>query len=273
MPPIANSGQFAAPINDAIAARTGLSSQLPVHVGIHDSNASLVPYLGESQEPFSVLSTGTWIIAMAVGGKEVVLNEHRDSLLNVNARGVAVPSARFMGGRERHDLLQHCRVDALAVEDIDRVLIQLLIKDVFVMPSHVKDTGPYPQATGKWTGNSTALTAAERSCAVALYLALMSEECLSLIGARGMTHVEGPMAHDSALTQMLAVATGRAVSLSESMTGTSAGAAMLIARPVQEIRNTLVDVPADRHKRLLDYATRWREHLHRHTQVSAVSRR
>ena len=43
-------------------------------------------------------------IAMAVGGADVTLDPARDTLVNVNAFGQAVPSARFMGGRE-HDLL------------------------------------------------------------------------------------------------------------------------------------------------------------------------
>ena len=37
--------------------------------GAHDSNASLVPYLASRSDPFTVLSTGTWVIIMAVGGK------------------------------------------------------------------------------------------------------------------------------------------------------------------------------------------------------------
>ena len=36
---------------------------------------------------------------MAMGARKVALDEARDTLINVNALGDPVPSARFMGGR------------------------------------------------------------------------------------------------------------------------------------------------------------------------------
>lgn len=49
-----------------LAEQTGLFADTPVMVGIHDSNASLLPYLG-TDDAFTIVSTGTWVIAMAVG--------------------------------------------------------------------------------------------------------------------------------------------------------------------------------------------------------------
>jgi sugar (pentulose or hexulose) kinase len=86
------------PVKPAIAAEAGLAADTPVTCGIHDSNASLLPHLLGRAAPFSVVSSGTWIIAMAIGGASVVLDPERDTLVNVNARGEPVPSARFMGG-------------------------------------------------------------------------------------------------------------------------------------------------------------------------------
>ncbi|MEO1240205.1 MAG: FGGY family carbohydrate kinase, partial [Pseudomonadota bacterium] len=86
-----------------IAHTTGLAQTTPVRAGIHDSNASLLPHLLGRTPPFSVVSTGTWVIAMGVGATPKPLDPTRDTLVNVNALGNPVPSARFMGGRE-HDL-------------------------------------------------------------------------------------------------------------------------------------------------------------------------
>ncbi|MCE3590562.1 hypothetical protein LXJ59_28655, partial [Escherichia coli] len=66
--------------------------------GIHDSNASLLPHLMTRSSPFSVVSTGTWVVLFAVGGQLDKLDQARDTLANVDAYGKAVPSARFMGG-------------------------------------------------------------------------------------------------------------------------------------------------------------------------------
>ena len=47
-----------------------------------------------------MVSTGTWVVIFAVGGDLDHLDPKRDTLANVDALGRAVPSARFMGGRE-----------------------------------------------------------------------------------------------------------------------------------------------------------------------------
>ncbi len=86
-----------------LAEQTGLVGNTPVLNGIHDSNASLLPYLDKA--PCAVLSTGTWVIAMALGDRLPTLNPNADMLLNVAADGRLVPTARFMGGRERDEAL------------------------------------------------------------------------------------------------------------------------------------------------------------------------
>lgn len=83
-----------------IATEVGFCKAVPVHCGIHDSNASLLAHLMEREGPFSVVSTGTWVVSFAVGGNLDGLDPERDTLANVDAYGRAVPSARYMGGRE-----------------------------------------------------------------------------------------------------------------------------------------------------------------------------
>ncbi|TGP55948.1 carbohydrate kinase, partial [bacterium M00.F.Ca.ET.229.01.1.1] len=73
---------------------------IAIHNGVHDSNAALYAYRRQGLGPLTVVSTGTWVVSMAVGGGRVELDPARDTLVNVNALGDPVPSARFMGGRE-----------------------------------------------------------------------------------------------------------------------------------------------------------------------------
>jgi hypothetical protein len=47
---------------------------------------------------FSVLSTGTRVIAMAIGEADATLGPAADRLLNVDANGHPVGTARFMAG-------------------------------------------------------------------------------------------------------------------------------------------------------------------------------
>ncbi len=257
MPPTRRSGQLSGRLLPDNAKKTGLPETTPVYTGIHDSNASLVPHLIAHSAPFTVLSTGTWFISMAIGGKATPLDESRDTLLNVNAYGDPVPSARFMGGRERELL-------GISENSTETALEELLSQKTppLLLPSVVPDTGPFPDTSTIWI--NPVEDGPIRDSAVTLYLALMTCECLKLIGSDGPTYIEGPLAHDRHFTQMLAAVSKRAVYVSASQTGTSVGAAMLINPPetVPEYTQTGID---NRRCKLLDaYASLWLEQLQSH---------
>ena len=259
MPPACQSGQLSGTLLPAIAKSLNLPTSTPVYIGIHDSNASLVPHLIYRRSPFTVVSTGTWFISMAVGGHEAELDEQRDTLLNINAQGVAVPSARYMGGRER-DMLGVSTADSnLAIDTI------LNSGDIALqMPSTVQGTGPYPNATAQWANGYEPRSRAERDCAIAWYLALMTCESMRLIGADGPICVEGPLSQDQFFVQMLAAASARPVVTSGSQTGTSVGAAMLIDSPREQPVDAMVELDPQRCRQLQHYASLWRDALRRH---------
>ncbi|HTN63965.1 MAG TPA: carbohydrate kinase, partial [Devosia sp.] len=209
------------PILPDIAAATGLPADTPVTCGIHDSNASLLPHLGAHETPFTILSTGTWVIAMTVGGDTAGLDPARDSLANVDAFGRAVPTARFMGGREFDMLAPGAETPSDA--DIARVIGE----DVQALPSFMAGVGPFPGADGRWAKGPERLSAGQRTAAVSLYLALVTEACLGLAGVGRQIIIEGPLARNEVFGQALAALTGVAVSASGDATGTSLGASML----------------------------------------------
>ncbi len=202
------------------AAATGLPRATPVAVGIHDSNASLLPHLLARQGAFAVASTGTWVVAMAVGGQAVALDPARDTLVNVDALGQPVRSARFMGGRE-HDLVLGGS-DA-AVTAADRAGVAA--RGVMLLPSVEPASGPFPGRRHRWTADPR--TDGERRLALARYLALMTATCLDLAGAAGPVVVEGPFARNADLLDMLAAVRPGGVEAAISATGTSVGAALL----------------------------------------------
>ncbi len=236
----------------AIAAATGLPATTPVACGIHDSNASLYPHLLTQDGAFSVVSTGTWVVMMTMRGSDPPLDPARDTLLNVNARGQAVPSARFMGGRE-FELIQQGWPIAVSDGDVDTVLSD----HIMLLPSVVGDTGPFPGAPMRWTTTQPPVGSGLRSCALAFYLALMTDTCLRLTGASGPTIVEGPFAQSSLYLDMLAAATGRTVRASRSATGTSIGAALLFGEGGKLAQPEPVD-PRWSGVKLGEYAAQWR---------------
>ncbi len=210
----------------AIAAVTGLPPATPVTCGIHDSNASLLPHILSRQPPFSVVSTGTWCIAMAIGAAPVPLDAAKDTLINVSALGQPVPSARFMGGRE-HDLALRGATVPPTAADIAAVLSD----DIMLFPAVVPDTGPFRGHLMGWHPAEPPVGSGQRTAAVAFYLALVTTRCLTLIGHQGAIVVEGPFARNLPYLQMLSAATGCPVIPSEGATGTARGAALLVTGP------------------------------------------
>ncbi|SFR18558.1 FGGY-family carbohydrate kinase [Poseidonocella sedimentorum] len=221
MAPLAAASDVAGTLLPALAEATGLPAQTPVHSGIHDSNASLLPHLRQREGAFSVISTGTWVIAMAINGARRALDPARDTLVNVNALGQPTPSARFMGGREFD------RLSPQTAAPDDAAVARVLREGLLLLPAVEPGSGPYPQRAGGWSDPE--MTPAEKGAALAFYLAMMTAECLSLIGAAGPSIVEGPFARNPLYLAMLRAATGRAVETSATRTGTSLGAALLAA--------------------------------------------
>ena len=76
-----------------------------VGIGIHDSSASLAPYILADREPFVLISTGTWCISMNPFNQEPLSTEElrEDCLCFLGVHGKAVKSSRFFLGRI-HDL-------------------------------------------------------------------------------------------------------------------------------------------------------------------------
>ncbi len=157
---------------------------------------------------------------MAIGGREIDLDPARDTLVNVNALGDPVRSARFMGGRE-FELLSD---GATAMAD-DNAIRSVVDRRIMLLPSVQQGSGPFPLAQSHWVGEPSK---EERAIAISFYLAMMTATCLDLIGADGATVVEGPFALNAQYCDMLQAATGRPVLPQVAQaTGTSIGAAML----------------------------------------------
>lgn len=251
MPPLRRADEVLGPVLPALAQLTGLNPHTPIYCGIHDSNASLYPHLTAQKQPFAVVSTGTWVICMAMGGVTVTLDAARDTLVNVNARGQPVPSARFMGGREYQIL--SAEFGDTPVEAHTEVI---LARQSMLLPSVVDACGPFPNHKMHWL-NADGLTAPQKQVAASYYLAMMTATCLDLIGAAGPIILEGPFSENLAYTQMLSAATGRAVVANDAKgTGATQGAALLCncylsppaaATTVQETR-----------PEMYAYAMRWR---------------
>jgi L-fuculokinase len=209
------------PLKPEVAAATGLAPDVRVICGAHDSNASLVPHLMSRREPFTVISTGTWVIIMAIGGK-AELDPKADMLANVDVRGEPVPTARFMGGREYAVLAG----DAPAGAD-DAAVAAIVASGVLALPAFSDQGGPFAARKGIIRGEAPA-TPKARAALATLYSALMTAHMLRRLEAPGDLIVEGGFARSPAFAAVLARLMGhRRVVIAPTSAGAAAGAAML----------------------------------------------
>lgn len=201
--PLARADQVLGCVSEAWARRTGLSPQVKVYCGLHDSNAALLAARGFPEiagGEATVLSTGTWFVAMRSPGEGervdlAALPEARDCLVNVDAYGRPVPSARFMGGREIEVLtgLDTRRIDIKPDQPaLVAAAAEVAVGGARVLPTFAPGVGPFPNQRGRWIDMPT--DPAARRAAVSLYAALVADASLDLIGARRRILVEGRFA-------------------------------------------------------------------------------
>jgi len=250
MAPIRSAFDALGPLLPAIAEQIGIS--VPVYCGIHDSNASLLPHLVAREAPFAVVSTGTWVVNFGVGGDLEHLDPKRDALANVDAYGRAVPSSRFMGGREFEIL--SAEIGKVSEDEAIAALPAVISSEIMLLPNVTPGSGPFPGRERQWI-RADAASPAKRYAAACLYLALMSEACLDLIGARGPVIVEGPFSTNALYLRLLAALTGREVVALPGSTGTSQGASLLTGvrpAPTEERRFAPSDIAG-----LQAYRTAW----------------
>jgi sugar (pentulose or hexulose) kinase len=213
-PALVRAGAAAAPLRGELASRLGA---VDVHWGAHDSNAALAAFLG-AEESFTLISSGTWLVAFAVGAQPPPLDERRDTLWNVDVDGRPVAAARCMAGRER-EIIAGAAPAAAAT-----ALAALLATGAMALPAFAAG-GPYPHAVGTIDARGSAV---DRAALASLYLALMIDTMLDLLGARGALIVEGPLAGDEAALAALAALRPRQTVRATQVNCVAHGAARLV---------------------------------------------
>ena len=221
--PLVSAGAAAGTLRADLAAATGLSPEVRVLAGLHDSNAALLAARGFPEiasGEATILSTGTWFIAMRLAGEPVAtaaLPGSRDCLVNVDAYGRMVPSARFMGGREIE------RVIALDTRRVDigpdqpallAAVPGLVTNGVMLLPTLAPGCGPFPDHAARWLGEPDDCPEDwpddwpddwyARRAAMCLYAALVADTALDLIGSQDRILVEGRFAEAEVFVRALA---------------------------------------------------------------------
>ncbi len=202
-------------VTPRMAEKTGLSSDCLVTLGIHDSNASLLPYIVKGYKDFALDSTGTWCVGMHPTDTLGFRNNELGKLVFyfLSAYNTPVKSSIFMGGLEyeTYTALINELNETTGESDVDRTVLERIMRDRkrFILPSVVKGTGIFPDARPRAIDGSEEyplekIRTKERvpgffrdyetvHAVLTLSLALQTREALSMIGytGRGSLFIEG----------------------------------------------------------------------------------
>lgn len=250
-----------------LSLRTGLPVTTRVLAGLHDSNAALLAARGFSAvaaNESTVLSTGTWFVSMrspALPLPTASLPMARDCLVNVDVFGRAVPSARFMGGREIENLIEidTRRIDIRPDQPaLVAAVTELLAGDIMLLPTFAPGCGPFPQGAGAWHNPPTAWI--QRRAAASLYAALVTDASLDLIGSCDRLLVEGRFADAEVFVRALAaLRPTTTVYTANAHNDVSFGALRLIDPGLQPQGELVRIEPLEAD--LAAYRARWRERI------------
>lgn len=119
---------------DHIAPATFPGNKYAVGVGLHDSSAALIPYQVNFQEPFVLISTGTWCISMNPFNNSPLTKEELESdcLCYMHYMGKPVKASRLFAGNEHEEqvkrIADHFNQSTLRYRDMEfdpEVIIRL----------------------------------------------------------------------------------------------------------------------------------------------------
>ncbi|MDR2393147.1 MAG: carbohydrate kinase [Treponema sp.] len=140
-------------LSPIFARKTGLPQEVILTLGIHDSNASLLPHFAKHGEGRFVLnSTGTWCVIMNPVPVYGFAPEELGKVVffNISAFGTPVKTAIFLGGQEFETwsrLLKdiHGRQD-LPPFEVAQYRSLLAEKRAFLMPELTPGSGQFPRS-------------------------------------------------------------------------------------------------------------------------------
>ncbi len=152
---IVNSWEVIGNLLPEVASACGLPQDVKVTPGLHDSNASLLPYSITMQEPFVLNSTGTWCVVMREADTVQFAPDELGKVVfyNLNVFHRPVKTAIFLAGQEFETytgilkkINQKQHFPAFDLKLYQRIASEN--KD-YILPGVTKGTGQFPASEAR----------------------------------------------------------------------------------------------------------------------------
>lgn len=267
--PFRKAGEKIGPISAEWATRCGLPGDVDIYTGIHDSNAALHAARANPEivaRGATILSTGTWFVSMRslAPGQAFDIGRlpfDRGCLTNIDPEGRPVPTALFMGGREL-DLLNaggSNRIDAEGKQPASlEAALSCFASGAMILPTQTPGIGPFANHKDAWINRPA--DAPKVTAAMALYVALVADAALDLIGSENILIIDGRFGNAAVFTRSLAALRRETRVYTSSAEHDVSWGALRLARPNLGSPGQLSLVaPLD--AAILNYRNRWRRAL------------
>jgi len=231
-------------VSESWSSDCGLPIDCPVTIGIHDSNANLLPYFARRSGDFVLLSTGTWNVTMRPGGASTLSDEEiaRRVFFNQDPFVRPVRTSLMTAGLD-YDTYS-AFTDETDTQDFTALARVVENADLFVIPGVMPGASAFADVAPRViSGNdSWTLEALQRSArrfddlgrdyfaAINLGLAIATAENLSALNlSRGCdVFIEGGFAQNTMFCSALAqLCPALNVQVSAETEGTALGTAMI----------------------------------------------
>ena len=241
-----------------LSHRYGIPNDIEVLCGIHDSSANFYRYQQSGLSDLAVVSTGTWIVGLRDGiGREAKVPETRVNW-NADVHGEPLAGVLTMGGRD---------FSLIAGEGLDRPveaydISNLIDAGTMALPSFTNLDAMIPGSAGRGriVGPKPETPTGRRALAL-LYVALLTDLCLDLMGTAATTVLDGTFIRDRLYVDLVAALRPGRIVFSTDAYGTAAGAALLADHSMRDLGEKVeLGVPKVMLlPKLPQYQERWRE--------------
>lgn len=247
------------PVREDLVRRFRLPEDLIVLTGAHDSTANFFRYLASGQREFTLVSTGTWVVALSRDADVWKLDESLGTTINADMEGAPVGGALTMGGREFSAIVGEDWSGERA--DVD-VLARVVARGTIAKPSFGDSEGQFPGSArlGRILGPMPE-NLAERTALAVLHAALLTVTCAEVLKGGTRLILDGTFLREPLYAPLVAaLRSGHATEVSHETRGVVAGAVHIacrelsLAQPPLELERVIpIEIPG-----LTDYARRWR---------------
>lgn len=175
--PFKNSWDVLGNVTPDIVKKTGLSPDCMVTMGVHDSNAALVPYFVKDLQNFVVQDSGTWIVTMSPTDEASFSDDELglEVFFNRSIYGQPVKTTIFRGGAEFDFYASNVLAERAHPEELDAEVLNELIngREAFILPTIERGTGLFPNSVSRIVGLDKVFKSDKHAwCAVDLGLAI-----------------------------------------------------------------------------------------------------